>query len=71
MLCILIILGQIFFISWFTGIFFSDLGSGGREKKRALKMTSQLVIFRAVFFFNISRTNSKTSKVNQQYVLNL
>ena len=27
-------------------------------------------IFRA-FFFNISRTNSKTSKVNQQSVLNL
>ena len=42
---------------------------------------SQLVIFRGFFvvvvvlffvcFFNISRTNSKTSKVNQQSVLNL
>ena len=37
-------------------------------------MTSQLVIFRAffpeLFFFNISRKNSKTSKVKQQSVLN-
>ena len=32
--------------------FFSDLGSGGRKKinKKALKMTSKLVIFRAFFF---------------------
>ena len=36
---------------------FADLGSGGGTKKRA--------------FFNISRTNSKASKVNQQSVLNL
>ena len=53
-------------------IFFLDLGSGDEKKinKKALKMTSQLVIFRAFFFFfflrafffffNISR-NSKTS----------
>ena len=34
------------------GDFFSDLGSGGRKKinKKALKMTSELVIFRAFFF---------------------
>ena len=33
--------------------FFSDLGSTGRKQinKKALKMTSQLVIFRAFFFF--------------------
>ena len=42
--------------------FFSDLGPGGGG--------GQLVIFRA-FFLNISRKNSKTSKVNQQPVLNL
>ena len=61
--------------------FFSDLGSGERKKinKKALKMTSSLVTFRAFFFnwsfselfFLISRKNSKTSKVNQQSVLNL
>ena len=35
-------LGQIFFISCFTGIFFSDLGSGDEKKKikKNLKMTS-------------------------------
>ena len=48
--------------------FCSDLSVVGR-KKNALKMTSGLVIFRA--FFNISRTNSKTNKVNQQSELNL
>ena len=42
--------------------FLSDLGSG--TKKKALKMTE-------LFFFNISRKNSKTSKVNQQSVFNL
>ena len=42
----------------------------GEEKGgKALKMSSQLVIFRA--FFNISRTNSETSKIKQQSVLNL
>ena len=50
--------------------FFLDLGSGGggakKINKKAPKMTSYLVIFRAFFlffselFFNISR-NSKTS----------
>ena len=40
------------------------------KKKKTLKMTSQLVIFRFfLIFFNMSRTNSKTSKVNQQSVL--
>ena len=41
-----------FFISWFTGFFFSDLGLRGRKKinKKALKMTSWLVIFRVFFF---------------------
>ena len=42
--------------------FFSDLGSGGDEKKinkKALKMTSQLVIFRAFFSVKLVRqTNS-------------
>ena len=33
--------------------FFSDLGSGGREKK-ALKMTSQLVFFNWSYYFLIS-----------------
>ena len=35
-------LGQNFFISWFTGFFFSELGSGEPKKinKKALKMTS-------------------------------
>ena len=42
---------------------------GGGVKKKALKMTSQQVIFRG--FFYINRTNSKTRKVNQQSVLNL
>ena len=60
----------------------SDLGLWGRIKKKSSE-NDQLTghfqsfflfffIFRA-FFFNISRKNSKTSKVNQQYwsVLNL
>ena len=54
-------------------------GGGGDKKinKKALKMTSQLVIFSELsfffsLFFNIFRkNNSKTSKVNQQSVLNL
>ena len=43
------------------------------KNKKALKMTSELNIFRAFisFYFNISSKNSKTSKVNQQTVLNL
>ena len=49
---------------------FSDLGLGGRkEKKKASKMTGPFHSFS--LFLNISRTNSKTSKVNQQSVLNL
>ena len=41
--------------------------------KKTLKMTSYLVIFRVFYyFFNITRKNSKTSKVNnQRSVLNL
>ena len=39
-------LGQNLFISWFTGFFSSDLGVGGGAEKKALKMTSQLVIFK-------------------------
>ena len=37
-----IVLRPDYFISWFMGFFFSDLGSGGRKKreKKALKMTS-------------------------------
>ena len=50
--------------------FFSDLGSGDKKiKKKALKMTSFTGHFQR--FFNISRKNSKTIKVNQQSVLNL
>ena len=52
--------------------FFFRFRVGGWKivNKKALKMTSWLVIFWA--FFNISRIkNSKTSKVNQQSVLNL
>ena len=68
------ILGQNFFISRLAGIFFLDLGVGGRKNfKKALKMTSQLGIFSVFFiiFFNISRKNSKTtSKENQQSILN-
>ena len=62
------VLGQTFLLLDFQGKN-SDLGSGGwgwGAKKKA----DLLVIFRA-FFFNISRTNSQTSKVNQQSVLNL
>ena len=67
-------LGQIFLKK------FSDLGFGGRKKinKKALKMTSKLVIFRVFFFFFFfffielfllfflisSEKNSKTSEVN-------
>ena len=40
--------------------FFSDLGFGGRKKTNK----------KPFFFFNISINNSKTSKVNQQSVLN-
>ena len=40
-------------------------------QKKALKMTSQLVIFRAFFFISPEKNNSKTGKVNQQSVLNL
>ena len=40
----------------------SDLGSGHKEKN------AQRI---RAFFFNIFRKNSKTSKVNQQSVLNL
>ena len=55
---------------------FFRFGVGRTKKinKKALKMTSQLVIFRAfiyfLFFFNISRKNSKTGKANQLSVLN-
>ena len=46
------------------------LGRGNEKKKlKALKITSRLV-FSELFFLNICRTNSKTSKVNQQSVLN-
>ena len=55
----------------------SDLGSGVTKKinKKALKVTSKLVIFRAFFFlfFLISpeKTVKVVLKVNQQSVLNL
>ena len=47
--------------------FFSDIASGGRKKSsKNDKLTGHF----QSFFCNISRTNSKTSKVNQQSVLN-
>ena len=48
--------------------FFSDLGSGGRKKIniKALKMTSQLVIFRAFFFFFFLISPEKTVKLVRQ-----
>ena len=42
-------------------------GGGGGEKSSE---NDQLTIFRD-FFLNISRSNSKSSKLNQQSVLNL
>ena len=45
-------LGQIFFISWLTGIFFTDLGSGGRKKKKKSSENDQLTgHFQSFFFF--------------------
>ena len=46
-------------------------GGGGRTGKKALKMTPVDWSFSELLFFNIFRTNRKTSKVNQQSVLNL
>ena len=60
---------------FFLGKFRSDLRSGDKTRKKALKMTSrlddQLIGHFQSFFFNISRKNNKASKVNQQSVLNL
>ena len=43
-----------------------------KKKKEKSSENDQLTgLFQSFFFFNISRTNSKTSKVNQQSVLNL
>ena len=47
------IIARFFFISWFTG-FFSDLRSGGREKKKkALKdwSFSEFFFFQSFFIF--------------------
>ena len=46
-----------------------EKGEGASEKNPSENDQFRLVIFRA--FFNIFKTNSKTSKVNQQSVLNL
>ena len=63
---------RMFLLVDLRGFFFRFRVWGTKKKKikKALKMTSQLVIFRAFFFFNISRKNSKTGKANQQYLLN-
>ena len=45
-------------------------GGGGRKLKKGSKNDLLTGHFQS-FFFNISRENSKTSKVNQQSVLNL
>ena len=50
--------------------FFSDLGSRVMKKIKGSE-NDQLTGHFQSFFFNISRKNSKTSKVNQQSVLNL
>ena len=53
------------------GILFPDLrfvGTGKKEKKNS--ENDQLTGHFQIIFFNISRKNSKTSKVNQQSVLN-
>ena len=60
---------------WIYGNFFSDLGSGGGggggggESSKKDQLTGHFQISKKqnleVFFLNISRTNSKTSKVNQ------
>ena len=57
------------FFSLIYGNFFSDLGSGewGDEKKKSSEINWSF----SEFFFKFSRTNSKTSKVNQYSVLNL
>ena len=47
---------------------FSDLGSGDEKKSSEKDQFSGH--FQSIFF-NIPRTNSKTSKVNQQSVINL
>ena len=57
-------LGQKYFYKLIYVNKISDLGLG---RKEVLKMTS--VIFKSFFLF--SRTNSRTSKVNQQSVFNL
>ena len=50
--------------------FFSDLGSDKNTQKGS--ENNQLTgHFQSFFFFYISRTNSKTNKVNQQSILNL
>ena len=61
--CRNIFLGQKFFISWFTGKKIWIVGRGTKKKSYENDQFS--------FLFNMSRTNSKTSKVNQQSVLNL
>ena len=57
-------LGQIFFISWFTGLFFRF--RVGRREKKALKMTSWLVI--KAFFLISPEKKSKTYKYGKPTV---
>ena len=53
-------------------IFFSHLGSGGTKKKNSSKNDKSVDwSVSELFFPNIFRTNSKTSLVNQQSVINL
>ena len=62
--------GQNLFVSLFTDFFFRFREGGeGVESSENNQVTGHFLNFRA-FFFNISRKNSKTSKVNQQSVLN-
>ena len=51
-------------------IFFRFRVGGGGTREKSSKMTSVDWSF-SEYFLNISRTNSKTSKINQQSVLNL
>ena len=52
------------------GIFFQIKGQGDEKKLIKSSENDHLTGHFQSFFFNISRKNSKTSKANQQSVLN-
>ena len=61
---IVLYLGQNFFISWFTGFFFSDLGSGDEKKKKSSENDQLTGHFQSFFFSLISP--EKTVKLVRQ-----